>query len=285
MSAFYQPPWLDKIRFALRFYVSGCEAPWGVYAEAAFDEAKEITMILAGVSMADIVKEFFRPAGLRSKRHGRKGRKSRGRSGGIPDLNELYGKRLRGDLDIADRKYGIPTRAFYVVDDIIDRAAWTVLLLEMSQDLVYETLLGVAQFDSAACATLRRMWRKSGYRVEGAPLGAWHPYTCGAIQYINGVSSPNGALVFNIGGKLSVTLGSLITSPVQTTSVQVRFRNTDPPFQIFDQTDWIQVGPGVSKEFILNTIIDQTQGVAIEARETVGFFDVIHDDLMVLDII
>lgn len=264
--------------------MSGCEAPWGAYAEFAVPQSKEILMVFSALSVRDIVKEFFRPRGLRSKRHGRKGRKSRGRAGGIPDPNEMWGKRLVENTDFNRRKYGTPTRIFYAVDDVIDRVTWTLTLVEMSTDLIYESLLGVMEHNGGNCDTLRRMWRKGNNRVEGAPLGNWHPYTCGPVQYIKGVSSPNGAIIFNIGGLLSVTLGSSITSYVQNTKVQVRFRNLDPPFQVYDVTDWIQVGPGINAEFVLNTQINSSQSVGIEARETVGFFDVIHDDLMVLDI-
>lgn len=281
----FTPPWLDKVKFIAKYYISGCEAPLGVYAEKAVPQAKETVMILTTLGAADIVKEIFRPKGLRSMRHGRKGRKSRGGGGGIPDFDQMTAKVLREDLNLPRIAYSIPAAVFYVVDDVIDRIVYTVMITEMLTDLVYESLLGVLEVDKNFCPNIRRMWRTGDFSVQGNPGGAWGALNCGALRYKVGIISDTPFTFALPKGQFSVTLGVKMIAPASDCTVQFRFKNPLPPFQDYALTEGVFVGADNSVDQIVNCEITGPANVAVQYREDGSFWDVIRSDLMVLEII
>lgn len=281
----YKPPWIDRIRFIGKYYISGCEAPIGIYAEMAQPAAKRIALVFTTLSVAEIVKEFFRPRGLRSRRHGRKGRKSRGYRGGIPDPNELIGDRLPGKYDYWNRSYGLGTRIFYVVDDVIDRVLWTAFLLEMADDLVYSTLLGVMEWNPDKCANIRRMWRRGGYRVEGGAGPVWEPVEAGPTIYNYGINSPQSSLFFLPEGTFTCTFGAKLQAPSGQRKVTLRFRQIEAPYAVYAETPEIDVLTSENTDAVLQATITGPTGVVIEGKEDGGFWDINFCDLSVLEIL
>lgn len=281
----YVPPWLDRIRFVVKAELSGCSIPYGVFAENALPAAKETAAVLLTFGVGDYVKELFRPKGLRSRRHGRKGSKSRGRTGGIPDPADIAARRNEAKEFFADRKYGMGTRVFYAATDVLDRLAWTVFLFESLGEITYDGMIGALENNPDLCPQIRRLWRRGGYHVEGAPLGAWHVFQTGLLQYNVGLSSPDEPFVFFPEGKFSVTVASKITT-FQPGGTSVQFRLIEPTTgEIFDQTDLVRVEFDDTADIITNAHVYGPCGVAVQARETAGFFDSIVSDMMVMEIV
>ncbi|MGL5733670.1 MAG: hypothetical protein ACRCYS_02295 [Beijerinckiaceae bacterium] len=285
MTKRFVPDWITKVRFLANYYLSGCSAPWGAYAEKAQPQALETVMILTTLSAADIVKEFFRPQGLRSARHGRKGRKSRGSVGGIPDPNEMFARTLRGDLDFNGIKYNLPTAVFYVVDDVIDRIFYTVLIVELATDIAYEAVLGLLEVDKTFCPSIGRMWRTNGFLQEGGPATGWQNMGQGSLRYTVKVFSPN-QFIFGIdNGTYSITMGARITSARFNTRVKFRIQTVAPLIKTWAESDWIEVRMGETSDVIINAVIEVDCGVVIEYIDEGGFWEVVRSDLMVLEIV
>lgn len=281
----YVPPWLDRIRFIAKMELSGCSIPYGVFAENALPAAKEVTMVLLTFGVGDYVKELFRPKGMRSRRHGRKGSKSRGRRGGIPDPADIAAGRNEAKEFFGDRKYGMGTRVFYAATDVLDRLAWTAFLFEGLGDIVYSGMVGALENNPDLCPQIKRLWRRGGYHVEGAPLGNWHVFQTGALQYNVGLSSPAESLLFFGDGTYSITCACKATTfQPDGTSVQMRLIDTNTA-EIYDQTELVRVDFQQTADIIVNAQVTGPCGVAIQARETAGFFDSIVSDLMVMEII
>lgn len=281
----YIPPWLDRIRFIAKMELSGCSIPYGVFAENALPAAKEVTMVLLTFGVGDYVKELFRPKGMRSRRHGRKGSKSTGRRGGIPDPADIAAGRNEAKEFFGDRKYGMGTRVFYAATDVLDRLAWTAFLFEGLGEIVYDGMVGAIENNPDLCPQIRRLWRRGGYHVEGAPLGAWHVFQTGTLQYNVGLSSPNEPLVFFPEGRFSVTVACKATTfQPAGTSVQMRIRDTDT-LEVYDETDLVFIPFQGTNDLIVNAQVEGPCGISIQARETAGFFDSIVSDMMVMEII
>lgn len=256
-----------------------------MYAEAAVPASKRIFMVFTGLSVQDMVKEFFRPQGLRSSRHGRKGNKARTRGGGIPDPNERVAKNLRSALDVQPPKYRLPNAALYVASDVADRLAWTVALLEMSEDLIYSTLLGVLEGDPKFCPNLGRLHRAAGFSVEGVPGMAWHPVNMPILHYKVKVISDNEVTIRVPEGTYSVTLGFKATAPSGDIPVQARMIRTISGYPPLAVSDWTTVPQGSTADFLLNAVVEGPMGITWEVREDGSFFDILEADLIALEVV
>lgn len=282
---FYKPPWLDRIRFIGKYYISGCEAPWGIYAESALPAVKRTLLVFVDISIDQVIKEFFRPKGLRSRRHGRKGWKSRGRRGGIPDIDELVAKGLPGKDDYYNRRYGVGTAVFYVIDDVIDRVEWTVLLLEMVDDITYSSLLGAMEWNSNKCEQIRRMWRRGRYHVEGGAGPTWEPVGAGPIIYNYGIGSPHDEVFYLPAGTFSCTFGAKIKAPSGERQVRLRFRQIESPYKIYTEGGPFTAPQSENGDALINAVIQGPTGVVIEGAEDGGFWDINYSDLCILEVL
>ena len=72
------PSWLDQINTVVKFIDNPCDAPWAVYFETALAPAGRALLTLLTFGLDDVIRGFARPKGLRSGRHGRRGKRSSG---------------------------------------------------------------------------------------------------------------------------------------------------------------------------------------------------------------
>lgn len=265
--------------------MSGCEAPWSLYAEKAIPQSKEILLAFLGLSSTEIVKEFFRPQGPRTKRHGRKGRKSGGPRGGIPDPNERIAQRLRMDTDLWRPKYNVPTGVFYEVGDVIDRAAWTVALLEMSEELIYETLLGVLEGDKTFCPSISRLHRFSGFHTEGGPGPDWAPINQSGLHYKVGVISDTGFSARVDPGSYSLTFGCKALRSTTTNWVKIRLRESLPPFRVLAESPETETPVGETVDLLIHANVEGPMSFVWEVTEDTGFWFAVESDVLVLEIV
>lgn len=218
------PPWLTKINFLLHYTFNACEAPFSLYAEMAKEPAWRTAVFLSAFDLVDFVKEIFRPYGLRSKRHGRKGRRSGRRGGGIPDLSELAAERTRAREWFGDRRYGLGTRVFYVFTDIAERVTWNLMLVELSTDLAYDTIIGVINEDDSKCPNIRML----AMHEENATVAwfgpEWKPVNVPYPHYERGIYCNNGRSVLLPEGNFDLIFGATFRSPTYPQEVGLRWR-------------------------------------------------------------
>lgn len=280
-----QPPdWLSLVKFVTKYYISGCERPWSMYAEAATDTSKDIAMAFLSLSVTDIVKEFFRPKGLRSKRHGRKGSKSRGVTGGIPDPNEMVAKSVRADLGLEPPKYRLGNAVFYVVDDVFDRVTWTVALFEMASDLIYSTLLGVLEADNSFCPQIARLGRRCGFGVEGGPGPEWEPLNMLQEKFKVGIISDNGFTCRVPEGQFVATLGVKMRRSSGSGGLRIRIRTTDVPTKVIAESPSVIAPFETWTDLLCSGEVKGPVGLAWEVSVNGGFADTLVGDLVVLEI-
>lgn len=158
------PGWLDRVNFITSFFWQGCDAPFTLFCEFAGPPAGRAVALLIGLDMDDIVKGFFRPAGLRSHRHGRKGPRKKGRIPELPDVNDAIAKRVPGQAAFAGRPWGSPTFYAFEISDVADRVAFNVAIVDIVSDTSYQALLGILSVDPSNCPWVAR----------GASHGEWN---------------------------------------------------------------------------------------------------------------
>lgn len=159
----------QRVNFITAWWWQGCDPPFTLFCQFAGPPAGEAVAILIGLDMGDIVKEFFRPAGLRSHRHGRKGPRKGRNPLDIPDPNEEMAKRLPGHKEWRGRPFGSPTFYAFAIDDIAERVAINVAIVDVVSDTLYQGLLGVLSLDSSVCPWMARVSRGNS---DGPLLGA-----------------------------------------------------------------------------------------------------------------
>ena len=280
----YNPPWLDKVNFILEYYFSGCEAPWSIYADAAWPTAKELAIALVALSADDILKEIFRPKGLRSARHGRKGRKSSGRPRGIPDVNELIAQKSGARELTWDRKYGVGTAALYVGTDVIDRVNNTAFMVEGLTDLAYSAILGALEFNGANCSTLGRSHKTGGYHVEGGAGPVWEPYSQGVTQYQFRCRWFAAHFLDLDEGYWSITSGNNMRVVGSPNWCQMRARHSVSGGRVLAESNRVDLVPGVHQDMMLNFRVQGPISIVFEITTGPGFVDCWYQDCTVLQI-
>lgn len=186
------PGYLDKIQSVVNFFEEPCSAPWVVYIELAKEPAGNVILALLSFGMDDVLRGFFRPKGLRTRRHGRKGRKSR-KGVGIPELGELLGSKLPGAEEVKARQHvRAGEKLFWLVDGVTQRLLWYWMVFDLTVDFFYEwtTLIQESEFcsksGSAGCCYT------SNHESILALVG-WHAVSHNIREYQRGDCSASGA--------------------------------------------------------------------------------------------
>lgn len=181
---------LDRVNFITAFWWQGCDAPFNLFCQFAGPPAGRAVAILIGLDATDIVKEFFRPAGMRSGRHGRKGKKGGKKLPELPDPNEQMGKRLPGQKEFAGRPYGSPTFYAFAIDDVLERVAINVAIVDVVSESVYAGLLGILSLDNESCPWMARVSRAN---ETGPLLGAdeWQAHSDPELLFQHGECESN----------------------------------------------------------------------------------------------
>lgn len=238
------PSWINKVNFITNYFWNGCEAPFQLFCEFAKEPSGQAIALIIGLDVDDIVKTFFRPAGLRSHRHGRKGPRGRKKIPDLPDVNEEIGKRIPGQQAIAGRPFGSPTRWVFEFSDVADRVAFNIAIIDVVSDTVYKGLLGIIEANQSKCWWMRR----------GASHGEWimniqgHDYyrglEFGPPVYEKGVEMNATSLVPGHGGYFMVAIEATFYQGGPTSSRQhIMLRNASTGEEL-DRSDEIELEAG-----------------------------------------
>jgi hypothetical protein len=271
------PPWLDRVQFLLFYAFNPCDAEASLYVEMAKAPAGRLALLLVEPDLKEIVQTFFTPKGLRSKRHGRKGRKGgdKGR-GGIPDINELVGSNLPGAKDAGGRRYGSGTRAFFTGINTLDRVTWPLVLIDEVTNAAFDTFTGVMLEQKEQCDHIGRMRKTRESDVLQELLG-WNAANLHNEEYIVGMSSSSGFTAMGVNeGTYSVTWAAGFHNP-QPFDVSVEMRLVRSGVSgVLDHVGPLNLGPGDTKTLICAARV--TEGVSFGWQMksnggTLGVFD------------
>jgi hypothetical protein len=177
------PDFIDRVNFIVRYFWDGCEAPFRLFVEFAGPPAGQAVALLIGLSWDDIAKGFFRPAGLRSKRHGRKGYKGGKRGWELPDPNDEIARRIPGQREFAGRPWGSPTFWAFEISDVADRVAFNLAIVDVVSDVTYQALLGIIEADQSNCPWMARGKSHVGHLTHLTSGGHWQNTGIPIIDY------------------------------------------------------------------------------------------------------
>lgn len=144
-----RPSFGDKVNGIVRFIEDPCVAPWKVYIELAREPAKGALLAWFTFGFDDIMRGYFRPKGVRGRRHGRgkgKGGARAGRLGRslarIPgigdDIGNFIGKRIIGAKTTNQRHVTQGVKNMWFVDGVLQRGLWWWLVIGITTDFLYE---------------------------------------------------------------------------------------------------------------------------------------------------
>ena len=207
------PGFLDRLNFITAFFWQGCEAPFTLFCQFAKEPAGQAVAMIIGLDAGDIVKEFFRPAGLRSHRHGRKGPRGKKGPPELPDPNEEIGKRIPGREAIAGRKWGSPTFYAFEFSDQLDRVAFNVAIIDVVTDTVYEGLLGILSVDPSNCPWVARGMSHNVNHPLLTGSNKWDALLLPIIDYEHGLTMTSYSANTTGSGSYLVTLEATILYP------------------------------------------------------------------------
>lgn len=145
------PTWLDKVNFIRRFIASPCEVPWAVYFETGKKASTNLIVTLLSFGMDDIVRGFFKPKGLRSQRHGRKGRKGGPSKAAVPEIGEMIGQNVGGAEDMKGRSVQQGVKNLWIIDGAIQRGLYYWLIVDAVTTFAYDWLSGIAESPESTC--------------------------------------------------------------------------------------------------------------------------------------
>lgn len=216
------PGFINRVNFITSYFFQGCEAPFTLFCKFAAPPAGRAVAMLIGLDMGDIVKEFFRPAGLRSHRHGRKG--PRGRKGlpELPDPNDAIAKHIPGQGVFAGRPVGDLTRWAFSISDNVDRVAWNLAIIDVVSDTVYQGLLGIISEDKENCPLVGRMGREGGFQTILNTHEGWGPIQCPELKFAHACSSSEYNVLMHNPQETLVTLQATLKNQIfQTTTCKL----------------------------------------------------------------
>lgn len=149
-------------------------------------------LLLTALDFADMLKEWARPAGLRTKRHGRKGKKGSKLDFNLLDPDELVAHGFSSHEEIRGRPFGSPTFWLYEITDVIDRVSWTFAAVEGLTDIGYGTLLGIIEADKNNCPNTSRMFRHTYFQAILNTHASWAQFPIEVLDFDVGIDTPNG---------------------------------------------------------------------------------------------
>jgi len=140
-----QPSWINKVNAIVKYFENPCDAPWSIYFETALPAAGEAIMVLLDFGFDDVVRGAFRPKGLRSGRHTRRGRKGGLGKFAIPEIGEMLGAALPGAKAASGRKVTQGVKNLWLFDGVLQRLLWYWLVADVSVSFFYNWTSAIQQ--------------------------------------------------------------------------------------------------------------------------------------------
>jgi len=173
---------IDKVNYVIDYIENPCDAPFLVYVETLLPAALELFVTLEEYDPKQIIRNFSRPRGLRSGRHGRLGRANGKRGFGIPDINDEIADFFKESADFEKRTISNGVKHLYQVLDILEKGLFYILLADLTTQFAYKFTSLIRRTEY--CTGKHRSagnWTKAN--ATAIPLLAWQGAGIGDIGY------------------------------------------------------------------------------------------------------
>lgn len=280
-----KPPWLDKLQFILFMAFNPCDEELTLYVEMAKAPFGRLALFIIEPDLKEIVENLFTPKGLRSKRHGRKGRKGGNKGKNLlPDVDDLIGSGIPGAQEFQGRRYGGAQRFFFSGVQAIDRVTWPLVLIDEVTDTAFETMSGVMLGSKEGCPNVGRMLRRRGPGNVLELLG-WHSPSVTDLRYIKRYTSSHEAVCFVTEGTHSVTFAvsweNQLAVPRQ---VEMRISHQDGGWKEIAHIGPVTIDPGGSMDLMCSGRVNGGGNVSYEYRVIGGSIWTTKADVFILQI-
>lgn len=186
------PNWFNKVNFIVGYWTQGCDLPLQVYIQFAQKPTNAAALMLITPDWKVLTRKLFRPKGLRSARHGRKGSRSGKKGGFIPDVDDIVFEEVFGEAISFGTPFGSETLLLFEIADEFLQVAWQFAVVDALTDIGYDTLLGIITCDKGYCPQIGRMFRFDNNQTILNTHGGFAQFPVSQLEWINHMSSPNG---------------------------------------------------------------------------------------------
>lgn len=185
------PSFIKEIQFITYYLMNPCDAPVMLYFETARPIAGEIAVALLEFDFVQFIKNIFKPKWMRSGRHTRRGKRGNKRGGGIPELADMVSDVIDPGKDVRPNRWPLGPTMLLEITEHLDRAFWTVFLVEMVEALTFNSVIGVIESGKAHCPNMGRLLRQGEYATVSGVGPIWEPMVINEKVYEHLIGSPN----------------------------------------------------------------------------------------------
>lgn len=154
-----RPSWIDKFNFITFYLFNHCDIDLRIYFETAWDATGNLSWTLLSFGMDDVARGLFRPRGLRTQRHGRRGRKGRPREA-IPEIGEMIGRNMDADEVLPSRRIDSGLRHMWTWDGLGQRLLYYMMLIDVVEDFWIDWNTAIIRNPRSQCPDIARLVRK-----------------------------------------------------------------------------------------------------------------------------
>ena len=193
------PGIISRMNYVVDTFNNPDDLPWAVYAETALPAFLEVWVAIVCFDILDIIRFIFKPAGLRSGRHMRRGRKGRNKRG-----KKGLGRRLVGKLPVFShlqaRHVTNGVKNLWIIDGIGQRLLWWWLMADVTSAFVYNWTTMARKTERGQLLLSPGNGLSEGPPSGVAAIQGWQGVLYGATPYsTKGVTMSNGSGVVAAG--------------------------------------------------------------------------------------
>lgn len=199
------PPWLPGRPWIGKIWTLECETTLIVFIDALSDAITNAVWTLVTFDMYDFLRSYYRPAHLRSARHGRK----RGKAGkaAIPEFSDVIAGWAKADEALPKDQFFVPgEKGLWIVDGVVQRGLYYWMLVNIVEDFWSDLQWGIATSSTSSCVGVPRLHATGDDPFHAA--GGWFPYGTPNYTLYEYVDGWDGFTHVPIGGKFRCILSS-----------------------------------------------------------------------------
>ena len=130
------PGIIDRVNYVVKMWNNPCQASWFLYVETALPAALDAAIAVACFDIGDVLRFVFRPSGLRSGRHSRRGKK--GQHGRKPKgIRARLANKLPAFKTLQQRHVVQGVKNLWIIDGIGQRLLWWWLVADIASMFAY----------------------------------------------------------------------------------------------------------------------------------------------------
>ena len=244
------PGIIDKINFVIDVLSNTCANNPFFYLETAIAPAGNLILNFLSFGLDDVIRGFFRPKGLRSSRHGRKGRRDGRRTPGIPEIGEEVAKLLPGREEARGRAVTDGVKKLWLLDTKLQAGLFWWFVFDQIADFLYEWATNIALFQR--CDPNDPIFQKTSLSTHtiGGPTFAL-PVTVDEVLQVKGYGVGSDFGAFTGDHDSVIMLAAEFTRNASPGLCRIRLTISDNGFNSrWGQSEWQLSFPGQSHSMI-----------------------------------